>query len=95
MCDKSDAIIGAVRAVFGKAEIRICFFHVMQAVHRWLRKADNGVRDGACPSARQWCVSRSPTILISTLDVGAGCGGWARYVDPPLCVACSDRTQDD
>jgi hypothetical protein len=34
MCDKSDAIIGAVRPVFGEAEIRICLFHVMQAVHR-------------------------------------------------------------
>jgi hypothetical protein len=56
MCDKSDAFMGAVRAVFGEAEIRICFFHVMQAVHQWLRKADNGVRDGACPSARQWIV---------------------------------------
>jgi hypothetical protein len=56
MCDKSDAIIGAVRAVFGEAEIRICFFHAMQAVHQWLRKADNDVRDGACPSARQWIV---------------------------------------
>jgi hypothetical protein len=53
MCDKSDAFIGAVRAVFGEAEIRICLFHVIQAVHQWLRKADNDVRDGACPSARQ------------------------------------------
>ena len=45
MSDKSDAIIGAARSVFPAAEIRICYFHVMQAVHRWLRKADNGVTD--------------------------------------------------
>jgi hypothetical protein len=54
--DKSDAIIDAVRAVFGEAEICICFFHVMQATHQWLRKADKDVRDGVCPSARQWIV---------------------------------------
>jgi hypothetical protein len=44
--DKDDAEIAAIRAVFGDTvEIRICYFHVMQASERWLRRRDNGVTD--------------------------------------------------
>ena len=56
MMDKCDAIIKAVRKVFPDAEIRICFFHVMQAFKRTLRRAEIGVVGGAwsrCDSSRR------------------------------------------
>lgn len=46
MTDKSDALTGAIEIVFPDAEIRLCFFHVMQAWGRWLKRAENGIRDG-------------------------------------------------
>jgi len=46
MCDKSDAIITAALSVFPNAEVRLCYFHVMQAFGRWLKSATSGVTDG-------------------------------------------------
>ena len=67
MSDKSDAIIGATEAVFPGIEIRICFFHVMQAMHRWLRKADNGVTDGRHFS-RSRARSRARSSLLNAFS---------------------------
>ena len=50
MIDKADAEISAIKAAFPEAAIRICFFHVMQAWERWLKKTENGVRVGTCAS---------------------------------------------
>jgi hypothetical protein len=48
MSDKSDAIMNASMQVFGdQVETRICFFHVLQAVQRWLKKTENAVAEGA------------------------------------------------
>jgi len=43
MIDKSDTEINAIKAAFPDADIRICFFHVMQAWQRWLRTGKNHV----------------------------------------------------
>jgi hypothetical protein len=72
MSDKSDAIIGAAHAVFPQAEIRICYFHVMQAVHRWLRKSDNGVTDRACARG---CASLPLLVGQLTRCARSGKGG--------------------
>jgi len=43
--DKSDAEILAIRECdLSSAEIRLCFFHIMQAWQRWLKRSDNGVK---------------------------------------------------
>lgn len=55
MSDKSDAILGAISTVYPHAEARICYFHVMQAVQRWLKRADNGImRSMGFPPYRWW-----------------------------------------
>lgn len=44
MVDKDFAEIKAIRAVFGDAvEIRLCFFHTLQAVRRWIERKENHV----------------------------------------------------
>lgn len=45
MMDKSDAFIHACKVVFPDAEIRLCRFHVAQAVSRWLKTSANEVKD--------------------------------------------------
>jgi hypothetical protein len=52
--DKSDAIIAAVKAVFPEAEIRVCYFHVMQAWKRWLRKGESGITTGKRCAVTLW-----------------------------------------
>ena len=54
MTDKSDALTGAIEIVFPDAEIRLCFFHVMQAWGRWLKRAENGIRDGMWQCGKGW-----------------------------------------
>jgi hypothetical protein len=43
MIDKSDVEINAIKTVFTDAQIRICFFHVLQAWQRWMRAGKNNV----------------------------------------------------
>ena len=36
-------ILGIRSSKMGAAEIRLCYFHIMQAWQRYLRRSDNGV----------------------------------------------------
>ena len=44
MIDKDQAEINAITLIFGEdIEIRICYFHVVQAVRRWIERRENHV----------------------------------------------------
>ncbi|KAK3242908.1 hypothetical protein CYMTET_47408 [Cymbomonas tetramitiformis] len=43
ICDKDDAELGAIAAVFPRATIVLCDFHVKQAWDRWLKTSTHGV----------------------------------------------------
>ncbi|XP_076845646.1 uncharacterized protein LOC143490946 [Brachyhypopomus gauderio] len=42
MIDKDLKELNAIRQIFPSAKVLICWFHVLQAVHRWLIKRDGG-----------------------------------------------------
>lgn len=43
MIDAAAGELAAIKAVFPKAAVRICYFHVLQAVQRWSRAGKNAV----------------------------------------------------
>ncbi|XP_049333207.1 uncharacterized protein LOC111194919 isoform X1 [Astyanax mexicanus] len=42
MIDRDLKELGAIRQTFPKTKVLLCWFHVLQAVHRWLVKKDGG-----------------------------------------------------
>ncbi|XP_077864593.1 uncharacterized protein LOC102808709 [Saccoglossus kowalevskii] len=51
MVDKDITEISALRCTFPNSDILLCWFHVLQAVHRWLVKRDGGL-SGQCNTAK-------------------------------------------
>ncbi|NP_001038597.1 uncharacterized protein isoform X1 [Danio rerio] len=43
MVDKDQAEINAIRKVFNESDILLCWYHVTQAVTRWLSISESGV----------------------------------------------------
>lgn len=43
MIDKSDAEQAAIAQIFPSSCVRVCYFHVLQAVQRWMRVRTHGV----------------------------------------------------
>uniref|UniRef100_A0A3Q4G473 MULE transposase domain-containing protein n=1 Tax=Neolamprologus brichardi TaxID=32507 RepID=A0A3Q4G473_NEOBR len=43
MVDKDFAEINALQKVFPESAILLCWYHVLQAVNRWLSKSESGV----------------------------------------------------
>ncbi|XP_021331054.1 uncharacterized protein [Danio rerio] len=43
MVDKDQAEINAIQKVFNESDILLCWYHVTQAVTRWLSKSESGV----------------------------------------------------
>ncbi|RXN07451.1 hypothetical protein ROHU_032371 [Labeo rohita] len=43
MVDKDMSEINALNAVFPESDVLLCWYHVLQAVVRWLMKSDSGV----------------------------------------------------
>ncbi|KAK9956291.1 hypothetical protein ABG768_014036, partial [Culter alburnus] len=42
MIDRDLKELNAIRRVFPTAKVLLCWFHVLQAVHRWMVKRDGG-----------------------------------------------------
>ena len=64
--DKSDPERLAIRASLPNSRVRLCYWHFMEAVRRWLVMAVNGVKD------------KADQLLVK--DVRAGTGVSAKYV---------------
>lgn len=45
--DKCDPERLAIKAIMPDARVRLCYWHFMEAIRRWLVKATNGVNDKA------------------------------------------------
>nr|CAM56660.1 novel protein [Danio rerio] len=43
MVDKDQAEVNAIRKVFNESDILLCWYHVTQAVTRWLSISESGV----------------------------------------------------
>ncbi|KAG9261345.1 hypothetical protein AMEX_G26360 [Astyanax mexicanus] len=57
MVDKDFAEINALSAVFPESSILLCWYHVLQAVNRWLSKTESGVQGDSNTQKRKEIIS--------------------------------------
>ncbi|XP_055032677.2 uncharacterized protein [Misgurnus anguillicaudatus] len=68
MVDKDMCEINALRKVFSESDILLCWYHVMQAVVRWLTKTDSGVSGSSNIDVRTEIVSFVKKMKLCTTE---------------------------
>ncbi|XP_056587061.1 uncharacterized protein LOC130407814 isoform X4 [Triplophysa dalaica] len=95
MVDKDMCEINALRRVFPESDILLCWYHVMQAVVRWLSKTDSGVSGLSNTDVRTEIVSfiRKMKLCTTELDFKSTAEQFLkRFEDiPALCSYFKDH----
>uniref|UniRef100_A0AAX7VUA0 ZSWIM1/3 RNaseH-like domain-containing protein n=1 Tax=Astatotilapia calliptera TaxID=8154 RepID=A0AAX7VUA0_ASTCA len=80
MVDKDFAEINALQKVFPESAILLCWYHVLQAVNRWLSKSESGVHGLSNTQKRNEIISFFCKLKACTVTVGRP------FPDDPACV---------
>ncbi|KAL0965908.1 hypothetical protein UPYG_G00287670 [Umbra pygmaea] len=95
MVDKDICEMNALRKVFPESDILLCWYHVMQAVIRWLSKTDSGVSGPSNTDVRTEIISfiRKMKLCSTHQDFKSTAEQFfKRFEDfPALCLYIKDH----